>query len=82
MSTNSQNNDNQEIDLSEISKKIGGLYNAVLRSIFNLILFFSGSSSAYDFVFDFQYFDASIQTIFLCSREVHQSDVSFEKRGL
>jgi len=40
MSTNSQNNDNQEIDLSEISKKIGGLYNAVLRSIFNLILFF------------------------------------------
>ncbi|WP_396144350.1 hypothetical protein [Flavobacterium sp.] len=40
MSTNSQNNDNQEIDLSEISKKIGGLYDAVLRSIFNVILFF------------------------------------------
>lgn len=40
MSTNSQNNDNQEIDLSDISKKIGGLYDAVLRSIFNLILFF------------------------------------------
>ncbi len=40
MSTNSQNNDNQEIDLSEISKKIGGLYDSVLRSIFNVILFF------------------------------------------
>ena len=40
MSTNSQNNDNQEIDLSDISKKIGGLYDAVLMSIFNLILFF------------------------------------------
>jgi hypothetical protein len=40
MSTNSQNNDNQEIDLSEITKKIGGLYDAVLRSIFNVILFF------------------------------------------
>lgn len=40
MSTNSQNNDNQEIDLSDISKKIGGLYDAVLRSIFNVILFF------------------------------------------
>jgi hypothetical protein len=40
MSTNSQNNDNQEIDLSDISKKIGGLYDAVLRSIFNMILFF------------------------------------------
>ncbi len=40
MSTNSQNNDNQEIDLSDISKKIGGLYDAVLMSIFNMILFF------------------------------------------
>lgn len=40
MSTSSQNNDNQEIDLSEISKKIGGLYDSVLRSIFNVILFF------------------------------------------
>ncbi|MFY8180437.1 MAG: hypothetical protein ACOVLG_01585 [Flavobacterium sp.] len=39
MSTNSQNNDNQEIDLSDISKKIGGLYDAVLGSIFSLILF-------------------------------------------
>lgn len=40
MSTNSQNNDNQEIDLSDISKKIGGLYDAVLMSIFNMLLFF------------------------------------------
>ncbi len=40
MSTNSQNNYNQEIDLSDISKKISGLYDTVLMSIFNLILFF------------------------------------------
>ncbi|WP_298117731.1 hypothetical protein [Flavobacterium sp.] len=39
MSTNSQNNDNQEIDLSEISNKIGGLFDSVLMSIFNVILF-------------------------------------------
>lgn len=39
MSTASQNNDNQEIDLSEISKKIGGFFEGISTRIFNGILF-------------------------------------------
>lgn len=39
MSTASQNNDNQEIDLSEISKKIGGFFEGISTKIFNGILF-------------------------------------------
>ena len=41
MSTTPQKNDaNQEIDLSQISEKIGNLYQGVLTLIFNVILFF------------------------------------------
>lgn len=40
MTTKSQNNDNQEIDLSEISKKIGNFFENISTSIFNVILFF------------------------------------------
>ena len=40
MSTASQNNsDNQEIDLSEISKKIGGFFEGISNTIFKWILF-------------------------------------------
>ena len=41
MSTNSQNNDfdNQEIDLSRISKKLGGFFEKVSIKIFKGILF-------------------------------------------
>lgn len=39
MSTASQNNDNQEIDLSEISKKIGGFFEDISTRIFKGILF-------------------------------------------
>jgi hypothetical protein len=40
MSTASQNNsDNQEIDLSEISKKIGGFFEGISTRIFRGILF-------------------------------------------
>lgn len=40
MSTASQNNDNQEIDLSQISKKIGNFFEGISASIFKAILFF------------------------------------------
>ncbi len=41
MSTESQyNNDNQEIDLSQISKKIGGFFEGISNKIFRGILFF------------------------------------------
>lgn len=40
MSTKSQNNDNQEIDLSQISKKIGDFFENISTSIFKVILFF------------------------------------------
>ena len=40
MSAKSQNNDNQEIDLSQISKKIGNFFEDISTSIFNGILFF------------------------------------------
>lgn len=40
MTTKSQNNDNQEIDLSQISKKIGSFFENVSTSVFNVILFF------------------------------------------
>ncbi|WP_298397543.1 hypothetical protein [Flavobacterium sp.] len=39
MSTTPQNNDNQEIDLSQISNGIGKLYEKILTSIFNVIQF-------------------------------------------
>ena len=40
MSATPQNNDNQEIDLSQISKKIGNFFEDISTSIFNGILFF------------------------------------------
>ncbi len=40
MSTASQNNDNQEIDLSQISKKIGDFFEGISTQIFKVILFF------------------------------------------
>jgi hypothetical protein len=40
MSATPQNNDNQEIDLSQISKKIGGFFENIGMSIFSIILFF------------------------------------------
>lgn len=40
MSATPQNNDNQEIDLSQISKKIGGFFERISTSIFKGILFF------------------------------------------
>lgn len=40
MSTTPQNNDNQEIDLSQISNGIGKLFDKILLSIFNVIQFF------------------------------------------
>lgn len=40
MSTKSQNNDNQEIDLSQISKKIGGFFENISTKVFAVILFF------------------------------------------
>lgn len=40
MSTNSQNNDNQEIDLSQISRKIGDFFEGIATNIFKVILFF------------------------------------------
>lgn len=39
MSAKSQNNDNQEIDLSQISKKIGKFFESISTSIFKGILF-------------------------------------------
>lgn len=39
MSTASQNNDNQEIDLSQISKKIGNFFEGVSTSLFGIVLF-------------------------------------------
>jgi len=39
MSATSQNNDNLEIDLSQISKKIGGFFEGISNSIFRGILF-------------------------------------------
>lgn len=39
MSSNSQFNDNQEIDLSQISKKIGGFFEDIATSFFRGILF-------------------------------------------
>lgn len=40
MSATSQNNDNQEIDLSQISKKIGSFFDALAISFFRIIVFF------------------------------------------
>lgn len=40
MSTTAQNNDNQEIDLSQISKKIGNFFESISTRIFNVFLFF------------------------------------------
>jgi uncharacterized membrane protein len=40
MSTNTQNNDNQEIDLSQVSKKIGDFFEGIANKIFRVILFF------------------------------------------
>ncbi len=40
MSTNSQNNDNQEIDLSQISRKVGDFFEGISTKIFKAILFF------------------------------------------
>ena len=39
MSATSQNNDNQEIDLSQISKKIGNFFEGISNSIFSGILY-------------------------------------------
>ena len=39
MSATSQNNDNQEIDLSQISKMIGSFFSVIASAIFKLILF-------------------------------------------
>lgn len=40
MSTNTQNNNNQEIDLSQVSKKIGDFFEGIATKIFRIILFF------------------------------------------
>lgn len=40
MSTNTQNNDNQEIDLSQVSRKIGDFFEGISTKIFRIILFF------------------------------------------
>ncbi|MES2411071.1 MAG: hypothetical protein V4535_06465 [Bacteroidota bacterium] len=40
MSVKSQNTDDQEIDLSQISKKIGSFFEDISTQIFNVILFF------------------------------------------
>jgi hypothetical protein len=40
MSTASQNNDNQEIDLSQVSKKLGDFFEGIATKIFKGILFF------------------------------------------
>ena len=40
MSATSQNNDNQEIDLSQISKKIGNFFENISTAIFRGFLFF------------------------------------------
>lgn len=40
MSVKSQNTDDQEIDLSQISKKIGSFFENISTQIFNVILFF------------------------------------------
>jgi hypothetical protein len=40
MSTNTQNNDNQEIDLAQVSKKIGNFFEGISTKIFRAILFF------------------------------------------
>ena len=40
MSAKSQNNDNQEVDLSQISKKIGNFFENISTSIFRGFLFF------------------------------------------
>ncbi|MCF6131457.1 hypothetical protein [Flavobacterium wongokense] len=40
MSAKSQNNDNQEIDLSQISKRIGNFFENISTRIFKMILFF------------------------------------------
>ena len=40
MSTNTQNDDNQEIDLSQISRKIGDFFEGIATKIFRVILFF------------------------------------------
>lgn len=40
MSTNTQNNDNQEIDLSQVSRKIGDFFEGISTKIFKAILFF------------------------------------------
>jgi hypothetical protein len=40
MSTTAQNNDNQEIDLSQISKKIGNFFENISTQIFKMFLFF------------------------------------------
>jgi len=40
MSTNTQNNDNQEIDLSQVSRKIGDFFEGISTKIFRAILFF------------------------------------------
>lgn len=39
MSLESQNNDNQEIDLSEIGKKIGGFFDGISATIFSWMIF-------------------------------------------
>lgn len=39
MSTNASKNDDQEIDLSQISKKISGVFDQLATSIFKGILF-------------------------------------------
>ena len=45
MSTNSQpNNENQEIDLSQISKKFSGFFEKIAIKIFNGILFIKRNS--------------------------------------
>jgi hypothetical protein len=39
MSTNSQNSDNQEIDLAQVSKKIGDFFEGIANQFFKFILF-------------------------------------------
>ena len=39
MSTNSQNNDNQEIDLGQLINKVGNLFNSISATIFKGILY-------------------------------------------
>ena len=47
MSKSTQNSDNQEIDLSQISKKIGSFFEDIATRFFKIILFLNTVLRAY-----------------------------------